>query len=155
MTRKYNNKYFYTIASKNDFFTVKAHPYKSEQLKSSSFDLFFLYKQNDPNYCLSYKEISAGEKFNASERVIYVRQGYVKDDKGILYGFGSCVSQAKEIIGVGNAFIMYETHRNVYFNEGSKLVDPHNFLTTEDLLKKVKDNSFIKSLKKRKSGKES
>ena len=50
---------------------------------------------------------------------------------------------------------MYETLRNVYFNEGSKLVDPHNFLTSEDLLKKVKDNSFIKTLKKRKSGKES
>lgn len=49
---------------------------------------------------------------------------------------------------------MYETLRNVYFNEGSKLVDPHNFLNSEDLLKKVKDNSFVKVLKKRKSGKE-
>lgn len=84
-----------------------------------------------------------------------MRQGYIKDDKGNLYGVGSSVNEAKEIIGVGNAFIMFETLRNVYFNEGSKLVDPHNFLTSEDLLKKVKDNSFIKALKKRKSGKES
>lgn len=29
VTRKYNNKYFYTLGSKNDYFTVKAHPYKS------------------------------------------------------------------------------------------------------------------------------
>lgn len=66
VTRKYNNKYFYTVGSKNDFFTVKAHPYKSEQLKSSLLDLSFLYKQKDPNYCLSFKDISAGEKLNAS-----------------------------------------------------------------------------------------
>lgn len=83
-----------------------------------------------------------------------MRQGYVKDDKGNLHGVGSSINDAKDIIGVGNAFIMYETLRNVYFNEGSKLVDPHNFLVSEDLLKKVKDNSFIKALKKRKSEEE-
>jgi hypothetical protein len=45
---------------------------------------------------------------------------------------------AHEIISVGNAIIMYEPLRNIYFTEKSKLLDKLSTTMGEDLLKRVK-----------------
>jgi hypothetical protein len=116
VSRKYNNKYFYTIGGPSEFIAVKAHHYKSEQLRDAVQDLSFLYKEKDPNYRLACKDLQPQEKFNASERVVYVRKGYVQDEQGRLHGPNARVSGVKDLTGVSNALLMHEPTRNVYFN---------------------------------------
>jgi hypothetical protein len=43
---------------------------------------------------------------------------------------------------------MHEPARNVSFYSGAKLIDTPNLMTAEDLLKKVKENSFVKTLQR-------
>jgi len=45
---------------------------------------------------------------------------------------------ANEIIGEGNAIIMHEPIRNIYFTEKSKILDKISINMNEDLLKRVK-----------------
>lgn len=105
-TRKYNNKYFLTIADKNDFISIQAHPYaQMGQLHALS----FMFRHRDHSYRLAYKRLAHGERFNAAERVVYLRQGYVKDEKGMLHAAPARVNGAKEIFGEGNALIMHES----------------------------------------------
>jgi hypothetical protein len=74
----------------------------------------------------------------------------VRDQKGELFGVTARISDANEVIGEGNALILHEPQRNVEFYEGVRFIDSLSLFSGEDLLKKVKDNSFVKTLKKRK-----
>jgi hypothetical protein len=71
-TRKYNNKYFYTVSDRSEIITIEAHPYARLPAKDLV-NLSFLFRLGDHNYRLQQRRLTHGEKFNAAHRVIYVR----------------------------------------------------------------------------------
>jgi hypothetical protein len=76
-TRKLNNKYFFTLNDPAHFITIAAHPFT--QAAKQLFDLAFMHRLKDHNYKLQHKKLVEGEKFNAAERTVYLREGYLRD----------------------------------------------------------------------------
>lgn len=77
--KKYNHKYFVTLNPNAELLTVTAHPHVQGQLLKRRPSLAFQFREKDLNGCLSAKALKDKEVFNANWRIVYVRQGYVRD----------------------------------------------------------------------------
>lgn len=76
-TRKLNNKYFCTLTDPAHFLTLQAHPYAKPN--PHPFQLSFLFRERDDNYRLNHLRLFHGQRFNAAERTVYLREGYLRD----------------------------------------------------------------------------
>ena len=79
-----------------------------------------------------------GESFNSSQRIVYVRKGYVRDQDAILHPPGSTIAFSEKIKSEGNATIMYQSHVELYFYQGAQKISETNDPLPDDFLKKVK-----------------
>lgn len=77
-----------------------------------------------------------------------MRRGYVKDENGQLYSVGACLDGMKTIVGERSALVMFEAITNIYFYNGRAQSEKTITDTSESLLNKVEDNSFVASLSK-------
>lgn len=75
--------------------------------------------------------------FNALERVIQVRKGYVRDESDKVYGVGAVLTGLQKVWSVGSSTIMYESASKIFFYENWKLASGR-FMQGENLLKKVR-----------------
>jgi hypothetical protein len=105
--RKYNNKYFVSLSPQESLLLIMAHPHLQNRLFTPPLELSFRFRNNDPNRRLLQKHLANGEEFNAAERAVYVRRGYIQTLGSDLFGQNSQVENAVSVRGVGRSSIMF------------------------------------------------
>jgi hypothetical protein len=96
-TRKLNNKYFLTLTDPAHFLTLHAHPYAKPH--QHPLQLSFLFRERDRNYRLNHIRLVHGQRFNAAERTVYLREGYLRDQEEKIFSSPATIVGSKELFG--------------------------------------------------------
>jgi hypothetical protein len=149
VTRKHNHQYFAQFSPHNPLLSLQAHPHANSRLQPEL--LAHQLSRRDISAQLTLLQLENGQTFNAANRVVYVVSGYVSDQEGTMHGMGSKVSQKQGLKCFKRATILYEPDCHLYFYDHAHFLSRKDRENKENLLLKVKDNSFVAELSRKNS----